>query len=156
LCGDILPVAILPTPTDGCHEPQSGFMVIRLCSGGKNAWFRTGLCRVGGIARLSEAITRFETFNFIPAARGPTFEFRRNRCWRIAPMTKTMTFAAVHMSVAFTVGYALSGSALVGGVIALIEPAINTVAYFFHEKLWERIRQQRHTGDGHVAEPKAA
>ena len=70
-------------------------------------------------------------------------------------MTKTMTFAAVHMSVAFTVGYALSGSALVGGVIALIEPAINTVAYFFHEKLWERIRQQRHTGDGHMAEPQA-
>ena len=71
-------------------------------------------------------------------------------------MTKTITFAVVHMSVAFTVGYALSGSALVGGVIALIEPAINTVAYFFHEKVWERIRQQRRASAGHTAEPQGA
>ncbi len=55
-------------------------------------------------------------------------------------MTKTASFAVVHFSVAFTVGYALSGSAVVGGAIAAVEPAINTVAYFFHEKIWERIR----------------
>tara|TARA_R110002073_G_scaffold21662_1_gene76212 strand:- start:669 stop:866 length:198 start_codon:yes stop_codon:yes gene_type:complete len=53
-------------------------------------------------------------------------------------MTKTMTFAAVHFSVAFTVAYMLSGSWLVGGAIALVEPAINTVAYHFHEKIWKR------------------
>lgn len=55
-------------------------------------------------------------------------------------MTKTLTFAAVHMTVAFTVAYVLSGSLLVGGAIALVEPAINTLAYFFHEKVWERVR----------------
>ena len=54
-------------------------------------------------------------------------------------MTKTASFAVVHFTVAFTVAYALTGSVLVGGAIALVEPAINTVAYFFHEKLWERI-----------------
>jgi len=59
-------------------------------------------------------------------------------------MTKTATFAVVHMTVAFTVAYALSGSALVGGAIALVEPAINTVAYFFHERAWERIRSRPH------------
>jgi uncharacterized membrane protein len=58
-------------------------------------------------------------------------------------MTKTFTFAAVHMTVAFTVAYVLSGSVLVGGAIALVEPAINTVAYFFHEKAWERVRAAR-------------
>ena len=58
-------------------------------------------------------------------------------------MAKTMTFAAVHMTVAFGVGYALSGSVLVGGAIALVEPALNTVAYFFHEQVWERIRARR-------------
>ena len=55
-------------------------------------------------------------------------------------MTKTFTFAAVHFTVAFTVAYLLSGSFLIGGAIALVEPAINTVAYFLHEKVWERIR----------------
>lgn len=58
-------------------------------------------------------------------------------------MTKTLTFGAVHMTVAFTVAYVLSGSLLVGGAIALVEPAINTVAYFFHEKVWERVRAAR-------------
>ncbi len=55
-------------------------------------------------------------------------------------MTKTLTFGAVHMTVAFTVAWALSGSVLVGGAIALVEPMINTVAYFFHERFWERVR----------------
>jgi uncharacterized membrane protein len=58
-------------------------------------------------------------------------------------MIKTLTFGAVHMTVAFTVAYLLSGSLLVGGAIALVEPAINTVAYFFHEKVWERVRRTR-------------
>lgn len=60
-----------------------------------------------------------------------------------AKMTKTFTFAVVHFVVAFSVGYALTGSLAVGGAIALIEPSLNTVAYFFHEKAWERIRAPR-------------
>jgi uncharacterized membrane protein len=69
-------------------------------------------------------------------------------------MTKTMSFAAVHFSVAFTVGYVLSGSVLVGGAIALVEPAVNTVAYYFHEKVWDRwqLRQARSEPDGGFAE----
>jgi uncharacterized membrane protein len=61
---------------------------------------------------------------------------------RKAPMTKTITFGIVHFTVAFSVGYLLTGSVVVGGAIALIEPAINTVAYFFHEKVWERINRR--------------
>jgi uncharacterized membrane protein len=57
-------------------------------------------------------------------------------------MTKTASFAVVHFMVAFTVGYALTGSVFVGGAIAVVEPAINTVAYFFHEKVWERINSR--------------
>jgi uncharacterized membrane protein len=44
------------------------------------------------------------------------------------------------MGVAFGVGYAMTGSMAVGGALALVEPLVNTVAYFFHEKAWERIR----------------
>ena len=58
-------------------------------------------------------------------------------------MTKTLTFAAVHMIVAFCVGYLMTGSVLVGGALALVEPAVNTVAYFFHEKVWERVQAAR-------------
>ncbi len=56
-------------------------------------------------------------------------------------MTKTFTFAAVHFSVAFSVAYLMTGSVLVGGAIALVEPAINTVAYHLHELFWKRWQQ---------------
>ncbi|WP_206862280.1 DUF2061 domain-containing protein [Lysobacter changpingensis] len=54
-------------------------------------------------------------------------------------MAKTFSFAAVHFSVAFTVGYLMTGSVWVGGALALVEPACNTVALHFHEKVWKRI-----------------
>lgn len=53
-------------------------------------------------------------------------------------MLKTFTFAIVHFTVAFTVAYLLTGSWITGGLIALIEPACNTVAYYFHERAWQR------------------
>lgn len=58
-------------------------------------------------------------------------------------LTKTISFAIVHFTVAFTVGYLLSGSVLIGSAIAMIEPALNTVAYYFHEKVWNRLSRQR-------------
>lgn len=58
-------------------------------------------------------------------------------------MTKTFSFAVVHFFVAFSVGFALTGSVAIGGAMALVEPALNTVAYFFHEKAWERLRAPR-------------
>jgi uncharacterized membrane protein len=58
-------------------------------------------------------------------------------------MTKTFSFGVLHMTVAFTVGYLMTGSVAVGGAIALVEPAVNTVAYFFHEKVWERFGRRR-------------
>ena len=59
------------------------------------------------------------------------------------PMKKTVTFALVHFCVAFTVTYLITGSWVLGGLIALIEPAINTVAYLFHEKVWGYFDRQR-------------
>jgi len=66
-------------------------------------------------------------------------------------MIKTMTFAVVHFTVAFTVAWLLTGDVVIGGLVAMVEPAVNTVAYFFHEKVWERVRKGRdaHHDDGH-------
>lgn len=66
-------------------------------------------------------------------------------------MTKTMSFAAVHFTVAFSVGYLLSGSVIVGGAIALVEPAVNTVAYHFHEKAWNRFNKEKPASPGSLA-----
>lgn len=53
-------------------------------------------------------------------------------------MKKTVSFAIVHMCVAFSVGYLMTGDIAVGGALALVEPLVNTIAYYFHEKVWNR------------------
>lgn len=55
-------------------------------------------------------------------------------------MKKTLSFACLHFTVAFTVAYLLTGNALMGGLIALIEPAVNTVAFYFHDKAWNTFK----------------
>jgi uncharacterized membrane protein len=62
-------------------------------------------------------------------------------------MNKTATFALVHFTVAFSVAWAMTGSWVVGGALALVEPAINTVAFFFHEKAWQRVEARRRAQD---------
>lgn len=56
---------------------------------------------------------------------------------------KTISFAVLHFSVAFSVAYILTGSAVIGGLIALIEPTINTIVFFFHEKAWKKFEQKQ-------------
>ncbi len=63
-------------------------------------------------------------------------------------MKKTVSFAIVHFCVAFAVTYLLTGSWVLGGMIALIEPAVNTVAYFFHEKAWNYVDRRQATVAG--------
>ena len=63
-------------------------------------------------------------------------------------MAKTVTFAVVHFSIAFGVAYALTGDVVIGGAVAMVEPAVNSVAYYFHEKVWARIGRQREQGIG--------
>jgi uncharacterized membrane protein len=57
-------------------------------------------------------------------------------------LAKTATFATVHFTVAFTVGYLLTGSVAIASALALIEPLANTFAYYAHERLWDRISRR--------------
>ncbi|MFT3964611.1 MAG: DUF2061 domain-containing protein [Sphingobium sp.] len=62
---------------------------------------------------------------------------------------KTLTYLALHLCVGFTVAYLLTGSVAVAGGIALVEPCINAVAFYFHEQAWKR-----HAARRQVAEPR--
>ncbi len=64
-------------------------------------------------------------------------------------LTKTFTFACVHFSVAFTVAYLLTGSIAISGALALLEPACNTVAYYFHERAWAGVKAAKEQGPVH-------
>jgi len=61
---------------------------------------------------------------------------------RVFKMIKTVTFAMMHFTIAFTVTYFLTGSFLIGGLVAIVEPAVNTVAFYFHEKVWRKVETQ--------------
>jgi uncharacterized membrane protein len=64
---------------------------------------------------------------------------------RRATMAKTTTFAVMHFSVAFSVAYLLTGDVVIGGAVALIEPAVNTVAFYFHERAWSAHERSKHS-----------
>jgi uncharacterized membrane protein len=51
-------------------------------------------------------------------------------------LAKTLSYLAVHLTVGFSVAYAFTGSIEIASGLAIIEPMINAVAFFFHEKLW--------------------
>jgi uncharacterized membrane protein len=54
---------------------------------------------------------------------------------------KTISFAVLHFSVGFGVTYLLTGSIAIATGVALIEPAVNTVVFFFHERAWAQVPQ---------------
>jgi hypothetical protein len=58
-------------------------------------------------------------------------------------MIKTITFAILHFSVAFSVAYILTGSIGVSSAVALAEPIVNTVVFYFHEKAWNRYEKNK-------------
>ncbi|PHR63521.1 DUF2061 domain-containing protein [Pseudidiomarina marina] len=69
-------------------------------------------------------------------------------------MAKTVSFGVMHVSVAFTLVWLMTGDIVLGGAVALIEPVVNTVAYYFHEKFWaarQMRRQSRQNDAVHVA-----
>jgi uncharacterized membrane protein len=57
-------------------------------------------------------------------------------------LMKTFTYLSIHLTIGFSVAYAFTGSVSMAGGIALIEPCINAVAFFFHEKAWKRVERQ--------------
>lgn len=58
-------------------------------------------------------------------------------------MLKTITFAILHFGVAFSVAYLLTGSIGISSAVALIEPMVNTVVFYFHEKVWQRVERNK-------------
>lgn len=56
-------------------------------------------------------------------------------------MAKSAAFGAMHVGIAFGVGYALTGSLTVAGALTVVEPLCNTVAHYFFDRWWDRRRQ---------------
>lgn len=51
---------------------------------------------------------------------------------------KTTTYAAMHLTVAVAVAYALTHSWRIALAVGIVEPLVQTVMFNIHERLWSR------------------
>jgi uncharacterized membrane protein len=56
-------------------------------------------------------------------------------CFRITCM-KTGSYALMHLMVAITVAYLLTRSWKAALAIGIIEPLVQTIAFYFHDRAW--------------------
>ena len=60
-------------------------------------------------------------------------------------LKKTASYYFTHITVAAAVAYAVTGDLLAALTLSLLEPTVQAIVYFFHERIWSR-RQQVSTG----------
>ena len=53
-------------------------------------------------------------------------------------LKKTASYYLVHITVAAAVAYAVTGDLFMAFTLSLLEPTVQAVAFFCHEKVWER------------------
>ena len=53
-------------------------------------------------------------------------------------LKKTASYYVMHITVAAAVGNAVTGDVWLALTLSLLEPTVQAVAFFFHEKAWAR------------------
>ena len=115
------------------------FAIIHFTVAFSLAFLLTGNLLIGGLIALIEPMVNTVAFYF------------HEKVWQTknlvqtqhsSPSKKTISFAILHFSVAFTVVYLLTGDVLLGGTMAMIEPTINSFAYYLHERVWQKKQHQ--------------
>ena len=60
-------------------------------------------------------------------------------------LKKTASYYLMHIVVAVSVAYAVTGDLMLSITLSLLEPTVQAVAFFFHEKAWEHVGRKRRT-----------
>ena len=58
-------------------------------------------------------------------------------------LMKTGSYYLIHICVAALVAYAVTGNLWASLTLSLLEPTVQAVAFFFHEKAWKRFATRR-------------
>lgn len=61
----------------------------------------------------------------------------------LSTLKKTGSYYVMHIVVAALVAYAVTGNLMMSLTLSLLEPTVQAVAFFFHEKAWERAGHRR-------------
>ena len=58
-------------------------------------------------------------------------------------LMKTGSYYLIHITVAAMVAYTVTGNLWASLTLSLLEPTVQAVAFFFHEKTWDRAARRR-------------
>lgn len=74
-------------------------------------------------------------------------ELRSGRGLIRLPVVKTVSYSVMHLIVAVTVAFALTGSLAAALAIGLIEPVVQTFAFVLHDRAWSRHEARRRSAE---------
>ncbi len=66
-------------------------------------------------------------------------------------LKKTGSYYVMHIVVAAAVAYAVTGNLMMSLTLSLLEPTVQAFAFFFHEKVWQRVERRRSDQPSSVA-----
>ena len=61
-------------------------------------------------------------------------------------LMKTGSYYLIHIGVAAMVAYAVTGNLWASLTLSLLQPTVQAVAFFFHEKAWDRVARRDASG----------
>lgn len=67
-------------------------------------------------------------------------------------LLKTFTYSIMHICVATMLAFIISGSWAIALSIGLLEPLVQTVFFYCHERVWERVKLRINTSDTRLTE----
>lgn len=129
--------------TESSLHKTLSFAMIHLAIAVTLGWLFTGAFILGGLLALAEP-----TANTIVSHGLEKLSRRWRGDARRRAIVKSSLLGISHFVVAVGVGYALSGSWVVAGAYAVVEPMANAVAHYFFDRWWE--------GRGSMTVPAAA
>ena len=119
--------------TESTLHKTLSFAVIHLAIAVTLGWLFTGAFILGGLLALLEPAA-----NTVVSHGLEQWSRRWQWAGRRRAIVKSCLLGASHLVFALGVGYALSGSWVVAGAYAVVEPAVNAVAHYFFDGWWER------------------
>ena len=58
-------------------------------------------------------------------------------------LAKTITWRLTGSSLTMFITYIITGNFVIAGSVAVLQAAINTVAYYIHERIWNLIKWEK-------------
>jgi uncharacterized membrane protein len=71
-------------------------------------------------------------------------------------LAKTASYYVLHILVAATVAYLVTGNLIASLTLSLLEPTVQAFAYFFHEKAWAQALRRRALNNQNLELPGSA